>query len=98
VKPQPFARRSATDGRVLVSLDDGDTPAPGELIESGDGDPFIVEQVLEGGGVIARPERWHERARAWLRERICRDRNALPFAHVIVGDRLKVNPGSGHGG
>lgn len=77
---------------------DGDTAQRGELIESLDGDPFIVEPVLEGGSVIPRPERWHELARAWLRERIGRDRHALSFPHVLVGDRIQVNPGPGRGG
>lgn len=76
---------------------DGDAAQPGDLIESGDGDPFIVERLLETGAVIARPECWHERARAWLREHVGRDRLALRLPHVVVGDRLKVNPGPGHG-
>ena len=88
---------SPSNDRVLVHVD-GDAVLPGELIESGNGDPFIVERVLESGAVIARPERWHERARAWLREHVGRDRHALSFPHLVVGDRLKVHPPPGHGG
>ena len=83
--------------RVSVHLGPDERAEPGDLIESNDGDLFIVECLLETGAVIARPERWYERVRAWLREHVGHDRHALPFPHVVVGNWLKVNLGPGHG-